>query len=222
MEKQDITIEEKKPLLPRIEIDLDTKKEIAKIGMTATMGITVATSMYMKNKFMKRLHVVAGVALVGFSYWHHTLYQPTKKKSKNINTQKETIISKKDEIIEELNEDSFAISLNNFFVELAIKGNLTHVEFKSFQEKIETLLDTYEVPSINILLDITQIEGVELKALWDDLTFTMKHIKELNKIAIVGNNKLEEYSVHLVDKVFSFDLEYFEEYDKAKTWLLNS
>ncbi|XOB63020.1 hypothetical protein ACMC56_04245 [Campylobacterota bacterium DY0563] len=80
MEKQETIIEEKKPLLPRIDIDLDTKKEIAKIGMTASMGITVATSMYMKNKFMKRLHVVAGVALVGFSYWHHTLYQPAKKK----------------------------------------------------------------------------------------------------------------------------------------------
>jgi|GEM_PF-864338 len=71
---------EKKKLIP--DVDLDTKKEIAKIGMTASMGITVATSMYMKNKFMKRLHVVAGVALVGFSYWHHTLYQPNKKKTK--------------------------------------------------------------------------------------------------------------------------------------------
>ena len=64
------------------EIDLDTKKEIAKIGMTASMGITVATSFNMKNKVMKNLHVGAGVALVGFSLWHHLLYQPGKKKSK--------------------------------------------------------------------------------------------------------------------------------------------
>jgi hypothetical protein len=55
-------------------IDLDTQKEIAKIGMTASMGITVATSFYMKNKFMKNLHIGAGVALVGFSFWHHMLY----------------------------------------------------------------------------------------------------------------------------------------------------
>lgn len=71
--------EAKKFTIPTL--DLDTKKEIAKIGMTATMGITVATSFYMKNKLMKRLHVVAGAALVGFSYWHHTLYQPAKKKA---------------------------------------------------------------------------------------------------------------------------------------------
>ena len=72
--------EEKRTTLPTI--DLETKKEIAKIGMTASMGITVATSLYMKNKFMKNLHIGAGVALVGFSFWHHMLYQPNEKQKK--------------------------------------------------------------------------------------------------------------------------------------------
>lgn len=61
-------------------IDRDTQKEIAKIGMTASMGITVATSFAMKNRLMKNLHVGAGMALVGFSLWHHLLYQPERKK----------------------------------------------------------------------------------------------------------------------------------------------
>ena len=64
-------------------MDLELKKEVAKIGMTATMGITVATSLYMKNRTMKNLHVGAGVALVGFSLWHHLLYQPDKKRKKS-------------------------------------------------------------------------------------------------------------------------------------------
>ncbi len=64
-------------------MDLELKKEIAKIGMTATMGITVATSLYMKNRAMKNLHIGAGVALVGFSLWHHLLYQPEKKAEKS-------------------------------------------------------------------------------------------------------------------------------------------
>ena len=71
------------------KIDLDTKKEIAKIGMTASMGITVATSFNMKGKVMKNLHIGAGVALVGFSLWHHLLYQPDKKEKKAINDTKE-------------------------------------------------------------------------------------------------------------------------------------
>lgn len=77
-------------------LDLEVKKEIAKIGMTATLGATVVTSMFMKNKAMKKIHVGAGVALIGFAIWHHTLYIPNKKKPKPIeNEQKEEIVTEK-------------------------------------------------------------------------------------------------------------------------------
>ncbi len=75
-------------------LDLEVKKEIAKIGMTATLGATVVTSMFMKNKAMKKLHVGAGVALVGFAIWHHTLYIPNKKKKKIPETKEnETVVT---------------------------------------------------------------------------------------------------------------------------------
>lgn len=63
-------------------MDKELKREAAKIGMTATLGATVVTSMFMKNKIAKRVHVVAGVAFCGFALWHHTLYdkKPSKKK----------------------------------------------------------------------------------------------------------------------------------------------
>ncbi|OUR70488.1 hypothetical protein A9Q76_07270 [Arcobacter sp. 31_11_sub10_T18] len=63
-------------------IDLELKKEAAKIGMTATLGATVVTSMFMKNKLMKKTHIYAGVAFCGFALWHHTLYG-SKKKNKS-------------------------------------------------------------------------------------------------------------------------------------------
>ncbi len=63
-------------------LDLEVKKEIAKIGMTTTLGATVVTSMFMKNKKMKKIHVGAGVAFVGFALWHHLLYKSEKSKKK--------------------------------------------------------------------------------------------------------------------------------------------
>lgn len=65
-------------------IDLEVQKEIAKVGMTVTMGVTVVTAFKMKNKTMKNLHVGAGVALVGFSLWHHLLYQGKRKIQKTV------------------------------------------------------------------------------------------------------------------------------------------
>lgn len=70
--------EEKKEMKEEKLFDLELQREVAKIGMTATLGATVVTSMFMKNKFAKNTHVVAGVAFCGFALWHHLLYQPKK------------------------------------------------------------------------------------------------------------------------------------------------
>lgn len=52
--------------------DLETK-EVAKIGMSASLAIVVGTSFAMKSKAMKTLHVGAGIALVGFSLASYAL-----------------------------------------------------------------------------------------------------------------------------------------------------
>ncbi len=70
------------------DIPLDTKKEIAKIGMTASLGTLVVTSFNLKSKTSKTLHVVSGATLVGFSLWHHFLYQPSKEGSKKVASDK--------------------------------------------------------------------------------------------------------------------------------------
>ena len=77
--------EEKKEMREQKTFDLELQKEVAKIGMTATLGATVVTSMFMKNKLAKNTHIIAGVAFCGFALWHHMLYQP-KKSQKNENS----------------------------------------------------------------------------------------------------------------------------------------
>ncbi len=74
--------------MKELPIDLEIQKEAAKIGMTATLGATVVTSMFMKNKTAKKVHVVAGVAFCGFALWHHMLYQPKNKNKKPIQLEK--------------------------------------------------------------------------------------------------------------------------------------
>lgn len=63
-----------------MKVDNEIKKEVAKIGMTATLGATVITSMFMKNNIAKKTHIIAGAAFCGFALWHHMLYQPENKK----------------------------------------------------------------------------------------------------------------------------------------------
>ena len=53
-----------------------SKRRQAKTGMTIALGTLVATGL-MKEKdvpWARTLHLCAGVAMVGFSYWHWSLY----------------------------------------------------------------------------------------------------------------------------------------------------
>ncbi len=67
--------------MPKKQLDLETKKEVAKIAMTAALGVAVLTAPFLKrNKTAKNIHTGAGVLLAGFSLWHHSLYQSERHK----------------------------------------------------------------------------------------------------------------------------------------------
>ncbi len=66
--------------------DIELQRETAKIGMTATLGVTIATSMFMKNKTAKKAHIIAGVAFCGFTLWHTMLYESKNKRNKDLKT----------------------------------------------------------------------------------------------------------------------------------------
>ncbi len=58
-------------------------RQIAKAGLIASMGI-LAVSGFIRSKTARRVHVAAGIAALGLSVWHYTLYPASslKKTSK--------------------------------------------------------------------------------------------------------------------------------------------
>ena len=59
-------------------LTVKNKKKVAKVGMTVSLGSLVLTGL-MHFKGHKSLHTWSGIALLGFSFWHHRL---NKRKSK--------------------------------------------------------------------------------------------------------------------------------------------
>ena len=55
--------------------DRRRQRKIAKVGMTLSMGALVATGL-MRGHGNRTLHAWSGIALIGFSVWHHALYRP--------------------------------------------------------------------------------------------------------------------------------------------------
>jgi hypothetical protein len=62
-------------------VETAKKKQVAKTGMTISLAALIATSL-MKGRGTKILHIWSGIALIGFSVWHHQLYHPSTDKNK--------------------------------------------------------------------------------------------------------------------------------------------
>ena len=57
-----------------LNLPLEKQREIAKMGMGVSLALTASTALLMKNPTASKLHTLSGVALVGFSLWHYSLY----------------------------------------------------------------------------------------------------------------------------------------------------
>ncbi|MBE2985061.1 helicase [Campylobacter sp. RM9344] len=55
-------------------LNLETQRKVAKVGLGVSLGVVTLSAFGMKNKTIKALHIISGVALVGFSIYHHGLY----------------------------------------------------------------------------------------------------------------------------------------------------
>lgn len=62
---------------------LEKQREIAKIGMGVSLALTATTALFMKNPAASKIHTLSGVALVGFSIWHYSLYPKVSKAQEN-------------------------------------------------------------------------------------------------------------------------------------------
>ncbi len=77
--------------MPAKKPDIELRKELAKIGMTASLGAAVFTTPFLKrNRTAKNIHTGAGLLLAGFALWHHMLYQPEKRHARALAKEQQT------------------------------------------------------------------------------------------------------------------------------------
>lgn len=108
---------------------------------------------------------------------------------------------------------------NNIFIKFKAIGTLTHEDYERITPIIDDALETIAKPNVNILVDISRLEGWELKAAWDDLKLGIKHGKELNKVAIYGHNKWQDFAASLGTWFISGEAKSFDDLEEAIAWL---
>ena len=68
---------------------------------------------------------------------------------------------------------------------------------------------------------VPDFRGWELGALWEDIKFDLKHFGDIERLAMVGDKKWEEWMAKFCGPFTKARIRYFDqsEADKARSWI---
>lgn len=112
-------------------------------------------------------------------------------------------------------------SNNGIYMKFKTIGTLTHEDYERITPIIDSVLEEMNESKIDILVDIEQLEGWELKAAWDDLKLGLKHGKKFNKIAIYGHINWQDLATKIGSWFVGGEIKSFDSLEDAMLWLDN-
>jgi hypothetical protein len=108
---------------------------------------------------------------------------------------------------------------NGKIVTLVFKDKLEKEDYELFVPQLEGLMD--EGSKIRLLVKLKDFRGWSPRALWEDTKFSIKHFRDIERLAIVGNKKWEKGMTVFTKPFTSAKVHYFDESDMeaARKWI---
>jgi len=101
-----------------------------------------------------------------------------------------------------------------------IVGKLSAGELKEFEQQLEFFIAEHRKHPIGILADLTDMQGAEWAARWEDMRFLQRHTNHIARMAVVGASRWEEV-VAIVTAgaaVLQSETRYFESSEIGQAW----
>ncbi|MCK4971597.1 MAG: STAS/SEC14 domain-containing protein [Thermoplasmata archaeon] len=98
-----------------------------------------------------------------------------------------------------------------------IVGKIRKEDFEAFLPQVRALVDQFG--SIRLLLDLSDYDGIELKAWFSDAKFGKEFHKDLEKMAIVGDKRWNKWITSLSRSALSGQAKFFNEIDIESAWM---
>ena len=98
-------------------------------------------------------------------------------------------------------------------------GRLTHADYDEITPMIEAALSGVTRPRVHALVDATELQGWEPRAVWDDFRLGLRHGSAFEKIAIWGDRRWQEMAARIGSWFMSGDVSFFTSRNDAVRWL---
>ncbi|MFN4260195.1 MAG: STAS/SEC14 domain-containing protein [Gemmataceae bacterium] len=104
---------------------------------------------------------------------------------------------------------------------LAVKltGKLTKEDYEQFVPVAERLIQQHG--KVRMLVEMSDFHGWTAGALWEDIKFDLKHFKDIERLALIGESKWEQGMATFCKPFTTASIKYFDaaKADEAKTWI---
>jgi hypothetical protein len=120
----------------------------------------------------------------------------------------------KEDIMLTLEEDAGGKLLS-----LVISGKLTKEDYQKFVPKVEDLIKQHG--KVRIVMQMRDFHGWEMGALWEDIKFDVKHFRDIERLAMVGDSKWEAGMAVFCKPFTTAKIKYFDtgKVDEAAQWV---
>ena len=100
-----------------------------------------------------------------------------------------------------------------------LSGKLHDEDYKTFVPLVDA--EIAREGKVNILAQFHDFQGWDLHALWDDIKFSTTHCTKIDRIALVGEKKWEEWMAKVCKPFTMAKIQYFDatKIDDAWKWL---
>lgn len=116
-------------------------------------------------------------------------------------------------MIEQLNSGSEQI------LGFKMSGKLHDEDYKTFVPAVDAAAAKHG--KVRILAQFHDFHGWDMKALWDDIKFATTHCTKIDRIALVGEKKWEEWMAKVCKPFTMAKIQYYDasQLDDAWKWL---
>ena len=104
-------------------------------------------------------------------------------------------------------------------VDVTISGKLTKQDYEQFVPELENLIQKHG--KMRMLCRLSDFHGWHMGAMWEDLKFDVKHFRDIDRLAIVGENKWQEWISKFSSAFTGAAMKYFshDQADEAEAWI---
>jgi len=103
--------------------------------------------------------------------------------------------------------------------DVVVQGKLTKEDYKAFVPRFEAAVKS--VGKLRVMFEMREFHGWEAGAVWEDVKFDLKHFKDIERLAMVGDRKWEKGMSVFCKPFTAAKIKYFDVAQRAEAeeWL---